>query len=295
MTGSHPSGTQRRAPLSKRWTYIILALTLLFVLMPFLFWRATWFGRPLTNAQLADALNPKSNPHDIQHGLSQVSDRIVRHDQTIKSFYPQVIVLSSSGDAPIRTMAAWTMGQDNQSPEFHGALLPLLKDQDPTVRRNAALALVRFRDASGHDVIVGMLKAAAVDSPFAGKLQTRLKPGQTMNPGTLLAHVQTSSGEREVRAEIPGTLARWLVADGADVTGGEHIAAVLPSDDVVWEALRALYLIGEPDDLNAIAPYARPGGDAPPQIAQQASLTMQEIRARAASSTSPSASPQTNQ
>ncbi|MFZ0211161.1 MAG: HEAT repeat domain-containing protein [Candidatus Acidiferrales bacterium] len=291
MNNSPAPNSSRRQPLSKRWTYIVVALTLLFVLMPFLFWRATWFGRPLTDAQLADYLNPKSNPHDIQHGLSQVADRIVRRDPTVINFYPQVIALSSSPEAPIRAMDAWTMGQDNQSPEFHAALLPLLKDPDPTVRRNAALALVRFQDASGHDIIVGMLKAAAVDSPLAGALRVRLKSGQTMNPGTLLAHIQTPSGEREVRSEIPGTLNRWLVQDGANVTSGQHLAAVWPSDDVVWESLRALYFIGTPDDLDAISPYARGGSDAPPQIAEQARLTMQEIRSRAAASSSDSHNP----
>jgi biotin carboxyl carrier protein len=291
LTESSPaSNSSRRAPLSKRWTFIVLALTLLFVLMPFLFWRATWFGRPLTDAQLADYLNPKSNPHDIQHGLSQVADRIVQHDPTIKNSYPQVIALSASPEAPIRAMDAWTMGQDNRSSEFHAALLPMLKDPDPTVARNAALALVRFDDTSGHDIIVGMLKAAAVDSPCAGTLRTRLKPGQTMNPGTLLAHIQTPSGEREVRSEIPGTLDRWLLSDGASITAGQHLAAVWPSDDEVWEALRALYLIGEPADLDAIAPYARGGGDAPPQLAEQARNTMEAIRARAASPSSNSSS-----
>jgi hypothetical protein len=282
------STTTRRQPLSKRWTFIILALTLLFVLMPFLFWRATWFGRPLSNAQLADALQPRSNPHDIQHGLSQVADRIVQHDPAVKNFYPQVIALRSSPEAPIRAMDAWTMGQDNQSPQFHAALLPMLNDPDLTVRRNVALALVRFGDTTGHDVIVAMLKAAAVDSSAAGTLRTRLKPGQTMNPGTLLARIQTPTGEREVRSEIPGTLNRWLVSDGAQVTAGEHIAAVWPSDDEVWEALRALFLIGTPADLEAVAPYARGGGDAPPQIAEQARSTMEEIRSRPAA---PNSSP----
>jgi biotin carboxyl carrier protein len=251
--------------------------------MPFLFWRATWFGRPLTDAQLADYLNPKSNPHDIQHGLSQVSDRIVAHDPAITRFYPLVIALSFNPEAPIRTMVAWTMGQDNQSSAFHAALLPMLKDPDPTVERNAALALVRFGDTSGHDVIVGMLKASAIDSPVAGTLQTRLKPGQTMNPGTLVARIHTGEGEREVRSDIPGTLDHWLPPDGAAVTAGQHLAAVLPSDDVVWEALRALYLIGQPSDLAAIAPYARGGGDAPPQIAEQARNTMEQIRSRSSS------------
>jgi biotin carboxyl carrier protein len=294
LSSSPAPNPTRRQPLSKRWTIIILALTLLFVLMPFLFWRATWFGRPLTDAQLADALQPKSNPHDIQHGLSQVADRVVQHDPTVKNFYPQVIALSSDAEAPIRTMAAWTMGQDNQSPQFHAALLPMLQDPDLTVRRNAALALVRFGDTSGHHIIVAMLKAAAVDAPFAGALRTRLKPGQTMNPGTLLARIQTPSGEREVRSEIPGTLDRWLLSDGANVTAGEHIAAVWPSDDEVWEALRALYLIGQPADLAAIAPYARGGGDAPPQISEQARLTMQQINSRLPGGTKGAALPATS-
>lgn len=281
----------RRQALNKRWTFIVLALTLLFVMMPFLFWRATWFGRPLGNAQLADYLNPKSNPHDIQHGLSQVSDRIVRHDPTVKNFYPQVIALASDSEAPIRTMAAWTMGQDNQSAAFHTALLPMLKDSDPTVRSNAALALVRFGDPAGHDVIVSMLKASPVDAPADGVLQTRLKPGQTMNPGTLLARIKTPSGEREVRSEISGTLDHWIVADGSNVTPGAHLAAVFPADDAVWEALRALYLIGEPADLDAIAPYARGVSGAPAQIAEQARLTMEEIRARAADSVISTSSP----
>lgn len=289
MTDSQASGTAKRPPLNKRWTFIVLALTLLFVMMPFLFWRATWFGRPLTDAQLADYLNPKSNPHDIQHGLSQVSDRIVAHDPTVKNFYPQVIVLASNPAAPIRTMAAWTMGQDNQSAVFHAALLPMLKDSDASVRSNAALALVRFHDVAGHDIIVGMLKASPVDAPSAGTLQTRLKPGQTMNPGTLLARIKTPNGEREVRSEISGTLDHWILADGSTVAQGAHIAAVLPADDAVWEALRALYLIGEPADLDAIAPYARGAAGAPPQIAEQARLTMEEIRSRAAASASSTA------
>ena len=35
-------------------------------------------------------------------------------------------------------------GFDNSAPEFHNALLKLVHDEEPIVRRNAALALVRF-------------------------------------------------------------------------------------------------------------------------------------------------------
>jgi len=280
LNSTTPPGPAPRKPLAARWTYIVVGLTLAFVLMPFLFWRATWFGRPLSDAQLADALQLKSNPHDIQHGLSAVADRIIGNDPTVKQFYPQVIALASSPAPEIRTMAAWVMGQDNTAPDFHSALLHLLSDSNPLVQRNAALALVRFHDASGHAIIVGMLKAAVVAAPDSGVLKTRLKPDQTVSPGTLIAHIEVQKKSREVRSEVPGTLARWLVSDGANVSAGQPIAAIYPSDDDVWESLRALYLIGTPADLDAIAPYARQSAGATARIAEQARLTMQEIRTR---------------
>jgi len=275
-----PPAPAPRPPLSTRWTYIVVGLTLAFVLMPFLFWRATWFGRPLSDAQLADVLQPKSNPHDIQHGLSAVADRIIANDPKVKQFYPQVIALASSPAPEIRTMAAWVMGQDNTAPDFHSALLRLLNDPSPLVQRNAALALVRFHDASGHAIIVAMLKPAVLGAPYSGVLKTRLKPDQSMNPGTLIAHIDVQNKGREVRSDVPGTLARWLVSDGANVSAGQPIAAIYPSDDDVWESLRALYLIGTPADLDAIAPYARQSAGATPRIAEQARLTMQQIRSR---------------
>ena len=44
---------------------------------------------------------------------------------------------------------AWLMGADSASEDFYNALEKLLLDAEPIVRRNAALALVRFNDASG--------------------------------------------------------------------------------------------------------------------------------------------------
>ena len=280
MNTTTPPAPTARKPLAARWTYIVVGLTLAFVLMPFLFWRATWFGRPLSNAQLADVLQPKSNPHDIQHGLSAVADRIIANDPTVKQFYPQVIALASNTAPEIRTMAAWVMGQDNTAPDFHSALLRLLNDSNPLVQRNAALALVRFHDASGHAIIVGMLKPTVLAAPYSGVLKTRLKPDQTVSAGTLIAHIEVQSKNREVRSEVPGTLARWLVSDAANVSSGQPIAAIYPSDDDVWESLRALYLIGTPADLDAIAPYARQSAGATARIAEQARLTMREIRSR---------------
>lgn len=281
MNSATPTPTPTpRKPLSTRWTYIVVGLTLAFVLMPFLFWRATWFGRPLTDAQLAQVLTDTTNPHGVQHGLSSVADRIIGNDPTVKQFYPQVIALAASPAPEIRTMAAWVMGQDNTAPDFHAALLRLLNDSNSLVQRNAALALVRFHDASGHAIIVGMLKPAVLAAPYSGVLKTRLKPDQTVSPGTVIARIEVQNKGREVRSEVPGTLARWLVNDGANVSAGQPIAAIYPSDDAAWESLRALYLIGTPVDLDAIAPYARQSANITPKIAEQARLTMREIRSR---------------
>ena len=49
---------------------------------------------------------------------------------------------------------------------------------------------------------------------------------------------------------------------------------------MVWESLRALYLIGQKDDLPAVNPYVRGAEGMPPQIQQQAALTAREISAR---------------
>jgi hypothetical protein len=49
----------------------------------------------------------------------------------------------------------------------------------------------------------------------------------------------------------------------------------------VWEALRALYLVGEPEDLPAIRIYERDLPEIPDRVKQQAILTEQAIRDRA--------------
>jgi hypothetical protein len=66
-----------------------------------------------------------------------------------------------------------------------------------------------------------------------------------------------------------------------NVTQGFEIATVAPGDAQVWEALRALYLIGQLDDLPAILPYERELPETPDRVRQQALLTEKAIRERA--------------
>jgi hypothetical protein len=263
-----------------RWALGILAIALLFVLMPFLFWNATWFGRPMNDEQVSKALADHSHPRDIQHALAQLETRIETRDPSARKWYPQIIQLAGDPVDEIRVTDAWVMGQDNSSEDFHRTLLQLLGDQNPMVQRNSALSLLRFKDDSGHAQIVAMLRPFELNSPFDGKLDTRLKAGDVVNPGTMVAHIESSAGKREMRSNVPGTLDRWLAPNGSSVTVSQPILSLLPSEGMVWEALRALYLTGNGDDLPDVARYARGVDGMSPQIAQQAQATLAAIRGR---------------
>lgn len=278
-----PETAKSQTSFGGRWALGILAIALLFVLMPFLFWNATWFGRPMNDEQVSKALADRSHPRDIQHALAQLETRIETRDMSVRKWYPQIIQLAGDPVDEIRVTDAWVMGQDNSSEDFHHTLLQLLSDPNPMVQRNAALSLVRFKDDSGHAQIVDMLRPFDLKSPVEGKLDTRLKPGDVVNPGTMVAHVESSAGKREVRSNVPGTLEGWLSANGSSVTAGQPILSLLPSESMVWEALRALYLIGNAEDLPDVARYARGLDGTSPQITQQAQATLTAIRGRSQS------------
>jgi biotin carboxyl carrier protein len=263
-----------------RWALGILVLTLAFVVMPFLFWNATWFGRPITDAQIAKALADRSHPREIQHVLSQFETRIERNDSSVRQWYPQIVALAKDPVDEIRVTDAWVMGQDNASPEFHQALLPMLSDPNPMVQRNAALSLVRFQDDSGHAQIVSMLEPYVMNAPLAGVLATRLKPGEVVNPGTLVGHIESAGKSNEIRATVPGTVDHWVVANGATVSAGQPILSLAPNESMAWEALRALFLTGRPEDLPAVNRFVRGIDGMSPQVAVQAQATAQAIRKR---------------
>jgi hypothetical protein len=270
--------------MAKKWLVAILVLTFAFVLMPFLLWYMTTFTRPLNDADLASYFADTLHPRRAQHALSQIADRIMSPNpgirESAKVWYPEVITFSEQGSDELRVTAAWVMGQDNQSPEFHAALLRQLGDANPMVQRNAALSLVRFADPAGHALIAGMLAPYTVAAQRNGILSIRLKPGDVINPGTLFAHITVGSEKTEVRSDVPGTIRQWISSDNTQVKSGDPLLLVDPSPEMVWESLRALYLIGQKEDQPAVSPYVRGTDGMPPQIQQQAALTAREISAR---------------
>lgn len=283
----HAADSAPAAPkpgMAQKWLIAILVLTFAFVLMPFLLWYMTTFTRPLDDANLATYFHDTAHPRRAQHALSQIADRIISPNPGIRAsakvWYPEVIKFSEQGSDELRVTAAWVMGQDNQSPEFHAALLKQLGDANPMVQRNAALSLVRFADPAGHALIAGMLAPYTVAAQRTGILSIRLKPGDVINPGTLLAHITVGNDKTEVRSDVPGAIRQWIPAENAQVKTGEPLLLVDPSPEMVWESLRALYLIGQKEDLPAVNPYVRGSQAMPMQIQQQAALTAKEISAR---------------
>jgi len=269
-----------KAPMAAKYTYGILILAFSFVLMPYLLWNATWFGKPLTDEQLTKALNDHEHARNIQHAFAQIEIRMEKGDPTVRQWYPQLVTLSHDPLAEIRLTDAWVMGQDPSNRDFRQALLALLADSNPMVQRNAALSLVRFRDATGRPQILSMLRPYALDAPIDGVLKVRLKPGDALNPGTMVGKIVAAADSRELRCEVPGTLHNWAVPDGTKVAKGDVLLYISPSPEMVWEALRALYIVGASEDGSSVAPYARGIEGMPPQIQQQATLTLNAIRGR---------------
>src|SRR6266851_3773364 len=263
----------------------------LICLMPFLFWWNTWFGRKLSDQQLTEYLHDTKKPRHIQQALVQVGERITRHDATAKQWYPQLVQLAADPVEEVRNTDAWVMGQDPSGGTFHETLLKMLLDPSSMVRGNAALSLVRFRDASGRPQILALLQPAKIVTPFAGRVTDSDKVGTAIHQGGLIAKllvdssVEASQNELrsfELRSPITGRIRTLFLAPGSHVAAGAEVAIVTPGDEQVWEALRALYLIGRPDDLPAIRPFQRELPEISDRVRQQALLTEKAIRDRAA-------------
>jgi hypothetical protein len=124
----------------------IVVVPVLLVLVTFLFWYQTWFGRRLSAGEMGRYLSDTSAPHKTQHALSQLAQEMARRDPAARQWYPLVLRLADDKEAERRLMAAWVMGQDSESAAFHQGLLTLLHDPEAMVRWNAALSLVRFGD-----------------------------------------------------------------------------------------------------------------------------------------------------
>jgi hypothetical protein len=271
--------------MSTRNRLLFFLTAWLVMLMPFLFWWSTWFGRALTTKEMGEYLNDSNHPRHIQHAIVQLGQRMSRHDPGAARWYGDLVRLSANPREEVRSTDAWVMGQDTAGPGFHDALVKMLGDPSMVVRGNAALSLIRFGDSSGRPQIVFLLQPIAITTPTAGLVMDTAAAGTAIHQGGLIAKLRDSDGRQthDVRSPITGRVRTLSTATGASVVPGTAIATVEPGEEQVWEALRALYLIGQLEDLPAIRPYQRELPEVPERLRQQAIETERAIRERAES------------
>ena len=258
----------------------ILLLAVLFVAATFLAWYFSWFGRGLSDAEISKYLADERNPRHVQHALLQIQQRMERNDPSAKNWYPQLIALSGNQEAEFRLTVAWLMGFDNKAPEFHEALLKLLHDDEPMVRRNAALALVRFDDSSGREELIAVLRPYLLKAPADGVLASSMREAATVARRTLLARLQEPDGKVvELRSPLPGRVEKIAKPNGSQVQKDEELMTINSDEESVWEALRGLAFVGTPKDLPVIQSYAN-SNDVSKRIKEQADLTAQAISHR---------------
>jgi biotin carboxyl carrier protein len=275
------SPARPRHRMSTRNRLLFFLTAWLIVLMPFLFWWSTWFGRQLSDKQITEYLNDDKHPRHIQHALVQLGERMARHDAGAAPWYSQLPRLASHPVEEVRNTDAWVMGQDTSAAGFHETLLKMLQDSSPMVRGNAALSLVRFGDATGRPQIVALLQSASIAAPASGRVIDMDKVGTSVRQGGLIAKLRDGARTTEIRTPISGRIRALSVATGATIAAGTEVAAIDPGSEQVWEALRALYLVGQLGDLPAIRIYERNIPEIPDRLREQAALTEKAIQERA--------------
>jgi hypothetical protein len=266
---------------SRRAGVIVILVPILLVFVTYLFWYQTWFGRELSERDIGRYLSDTRKVRDTQHALSQAAARIARGDGAARQWYPQIVAVAGHREPQLRAMAAWTMGQDNHAEEFHAALRKLLDDPETMVRWNAALALVRFQDASGRPELRAMLRPLEIPAPESGEIVYRLKEGDVVRSGSIVARIEASSERRtDIVTPAGGRLENFRAEKGERVHAGQPLVRVAPGEEQVWESLRALYLVGTAEDLEDVERFTRSAPGLSERVRQQAELTAQAIRER---------------
>jgi HEAT repeat protein len=234
----------------------------------------------LSDADISKYLADEKNPRHVQHALLQVQQRMERGDPSATNWYPQLVTLSGNPETEFRLTVAWLMGFDNKAPEFHDALLKLLKDPEPIVRRNAALALVRFEDSSGREELISVLRPYVLKAPADGVVMSSMHEGSTVARRTLVARIEEPDGKAvELRSPLPGRIEKIVKPNGSQVKRDEDLLTINSDEQSVWEALRGLALVGTAEDLPLIRSYAE-SNDASKRVKEQADLSAKAIEHR---------------
>jgi biotin carboxyl carrier protein len=270
-----PAAARRRTP----WPLAVVAV--LFVVVPFLTWYWTWFGRSLSDAEIEKYLG-EGNPRHAQHALSQIAERYERSDADAGRWKAQIVGLTSNPSPDVRMTAAWVMGVEHRSEEFRESLARLLEDPEPIVRRNAALALVRFGDPRCRGELQAMLNPVSINAKTEGTAQTALTAGTPVKRESLLVRYNIKPNlVEEIRSPVPGRIEKALIKDGDTWSGGTELFVISPDSEQVEDALIGLAYFGTAEDLPVIERYALGVEGMPEEMKTKAAQTAEAIKRRA--------------
>ncbi len=243
------------------WPLLVLLAAL--IIVPVMFWQRIHFGTSLSDEEIRRRLSHLEEPREVQHACEQVSRRMQRDPQGARQFYDLLVSAADHPDEQIRYVVAWCMGEDGtRDPLFHQALLSLAGDGAPRVRYNAALALARFDDPAARGVLCEMLNPYVVLAEWEGPsteatLVDILDKKQPVRPRMQLALVDTPGREPQVvLAPLGGRIGSLPVGRGERIVKGRPLCTIQPSYEQVYEALRALTLVGLEEDLQHVEPYS---------------------------------------
>src|SRR2546423_86344 len=87
---NHPPQARAKHSMTRTQKILFFLTAWLIVLMPFLFWWNTWFGRRLSDQRLNEYLHDQKKPRHIQHALVQIGEGMERQDAAAKRWYPEL-------------------------------------------------------------------------------------------------------------------------------------------------------------------------------------------------------------
>jgi len=270
------------SPKSRRtypWAMPVVAA--LFVIVAFLSWWGTWFGRTLSDSQMKEYLHDTEKPRHAQHAVEQIVKRITEHDPSVSRWYPDVAALAQHPAPQVRSAAAWAMQYDPGYDGFHKALLGMLQDTDASARHQAALSLVPFGDASGRAELIEMLKPHTLRAEASGRATVLVKEGAAVAAGSAIARIKQNDGQTiEIRASESGRVERSSFPEEGEVAAGGELITLSPEIAQVENVFVALGYVGQPEDIPYIQPYTREIPGMPDRVRKQAALVADDIRNR---------------
>ncbi|HTL53473.1 MAG TPA: HEAT repeat domain-containing protein [Planctomycetota bacterium] len=286
-----PEFTPAQAKKRARSLLIIRLVALAMVVVPLIFWLMTSFLVRLDDDKLQAYLEiavatPPDSPdagkaaRNAQHALTEISTRLGDHDPNVNKFFPLLAKLADHPEPAVRRTAAWVMGDAPGSEILHAALVKLVSDPDPLVRYNAAPALSKYHDGDhARPVLAAMLKPFALTAPAAGKIQLIVAKDSGLREAMQAVVLDLPDGKQQiVPAPLEGRVMDLQAHEGDTVAAGQGLMLIQANPNQVFNALVALMLVGEPDDLALIRPFTLAGnGD---MIREQAQNAIDAINLR---------------